>query len=930
VPDSVNADNVEFVVYNLSNNPIDSFTGIHNSSNSIWYVNVNTGLLTDTSSSYIIAKYWKGVLTPDSALMESSLQYNFKVLPKPDWLANGGSYSNLSLNSTGDSVTMNAVYPLQMSDYVVPPDVKFVGGKALGFSNNGFNFNPIYSLGSSMGYVDLSAATFSCAVKVFDRLAPPFTFSVSSTNINGLTFSLNIDSGFNIGAMAQYTYARNLIDWQSPPSNFPIPGTPLTISFATAFKLDGGIGGKLRYGKDVTTQKYGLIGSVTDTTASNIATAARISASLIGGINLISKKIISAEGTLTAIGRLGVDYRFVSLPAPTHSLVAGGDLLVNGEIKLSGIGYEALKFISFGSLPDQFGNSQLWPRNDSPFVFGGNIPPFLDFAGLRLINPNNHTYQEQWFNELNYQMPDPDMDTKNFNIRTVWIEEDTVAGKQYLFMSEYDSSQCGFGAPKTIVSQTLSISNPKISSFANGNAIITWSQNRYGIADSSSLPHDSTRLDTYLDGQDIWYAVYNESLDSVVIRQNTDSTHTRAEGEASVTAGIGTEAIISWPVESAAGDTTDIYFVSVNNTSGTWTMTAAPAAITDLPGNNFKADIEYVDATHAVAVWINDPDANDSTANDQIVSYIWDGSTWSVLSPVAPVQTNVNYDEVSFDVNNGYALVAYTSDSYIDTGIVVKTVQTEIYNSGTGWSSPSILTTDSVNDLNMPTVSISDSGLVAVSYQSINRFTDSIPDQGQLNLFVNNLASYNPTWTQIGSTDLQFLCDTNTFVWQMSTSFGKGGVLYILTQESDTVAGVGINVPTDNGSVFGSQDLGMVVRNVHVDYNTLAISDAPAPCNATGIKQLSNNKLNNSVTITNYPNPASDYTIFDYTLTQGSNIKLEIFDLQGNLVDNPVNQFLNMGKYKTLYYTNKLSNGVYMYKVTMNNYTDTHKLIITK
>jgi hypothetical protein len=44
----------------------------------------------------------------------------------------------------------------------------------------------------------------------------------------------------------------------------------------------------------------------------------------------------------------------------------------------------------------------------------------------------------------------------------------------------------------------------------------------------------------------------------------------------------------------------------------------------------------------------------------------------------------------------------------------------------------------------------------------------------------------------------------------------------------------------------------------------------------------------------------------------------------------PVNQFLNMGKYKTLYYTTKLSNGVYMYKVTMNNYTETHKLIITK
>src|ERR1035437_9422842 len=117
---------------------------------------------------------------------------------------------------------MDAKYPLETQYYVVPGDVKFISGRRFGFSNNGFIFKPSYDLVSTKGSV-APATSFSCSVNAFDFYnTTPFTIPTSTTSVNGLTINLNIDSGFNIGATAQYSFARNIVDWESPSIKFPL------------------------------------------------------------------------------------------------------------------------------------------------------------------------------------------------------------------------------------------------------------------------------------------------------------------------------------------------------------------------------------------------------------------------------------------------------------------------------------------------------------------------------------------------------------------------------------------------------------------------------------------------------------------------------------------------------------------------------------
>jgi hypothetical protein len=916
-------DTVFFVIYSLIDVKIDSVSAKHDVTNQVWYLKHDMGSLPDTSS-YIKAWYHQAGIRIDS-----SDRYDFTIYKTPDWILNGGSINNT--NVIGDSVFMDAIYPLQIADQIIPSSVKFIGGLKVGFPTKDFNFKTKYSLKTGEADVTDSLTTFMAVVNAFDYFNTPPFFLTTHTSGSGasIAFNLGFDTLFNLKATAKFSFSRNIVDWESLDQTFPIPPCPIMkMRFGAGFKLDGGIGGRLIYGKDGS-GRYGLIGNInTDSTSSDIAVGMRIEGSIRGGIDLVSKHICGITGKLTAVGRLGLDYRFITEPAPNSGLFFGGDLMVKGTIKLEGAGgWIARNIFNF----EQY-TGKIWPRDTATYRIKSGFPSAIHFGGFRLINPNNNTFQASWEDEVNYQTPSPHMDARNSDVKTVWIEEDSAAHIQYLLLSRLDSSSCGnFSSPKIVTSGGYALSNPKISSFKNGDAIITWTQNRYNeITIPAST--DSTSFEKFIDGQDILFAIYQNSNDSIIyIGTLSDPSNSRAEGEATVTAGKGTNAIITWPVEDPAANTTDIYYVAIDNTAGNWTILNAPAKIFDLSGNNFDVNVCYVDSVNAVAVWIHDADALDTIPNNEIVSYLWNGTSWNQMTPsVASIQPNVSYEHVSLDINSGYAAVVYTARNYVDTGIVYKTVQTKVYNNALDkWPlSADIIDADTITNFNLPKISISDSGIVAVTYQSVDIFTDTIPDQGQINLLVNNLSAYTPIWQKLTNQDLKYVCDTNTFVWDMTASFGNNGVLYLLTQEADTLVG-GTYTPV-NGSVFGDPELGMVVRTVKV-FPNLTIKDEPAPCSIpTGIKQHLNQMYTEPISAFNFPNPATDYTIFEYIVKCKCQVKIEILDLQGKLIETPANQVLGAGKYRTLFYTNNLSNGVYIYRVTMDNYSVTKKLIIAK
>ena len=282
------------------------------------------------------------------------------------------------------------------------------------------------------------------------------------------------------------------------------------------------------------------------------------------------------------------------------------------------------------------------------------------------------------------------------------------------------------------------------------------------------------------------------------------------------------------------------------------------------------------------------------------------------------------------DFNANYGAVAYTYTNSIDSGVVTQNISTEIYdNAADQWlSAISYFESDTINTFLRPTVSISDNGLAALTFQTVNQYTDTIPDQGQLNLYVQNLVTPAPNWAPISNSTLQYLCDTSVYVWALDASFGNNDVLYVMTQEMDTIVG-GTYIPT-NGVTFGSSQLNQVMRAIQV-YPNLTITDAPDPCSVpTGVLEHNEIKNPNAINISNYPNPFSTHTVFEYFVNTKALVTIEIYDLEGKLLETSLHQSLEIGTYKTAFENKNLANGVYMCKITIGNKVAINRMVIAK
>ena len=80
----------------------------------------------------------------------------------------------------------------------------------------------------------------------------------------------------------------------------------------------------------------------------------------------------------------------------------------------------------------------------------------------------------------------------------------------------------------------------------------------------------------------------------------------------------------------------------------------------------------------------------------------------------------------------------------------------------------------------------------------------------------------------------------------------------------------------------------------------------------------------------NYPNPFNPSTTIKFSLPKLSNVKLIVYDVLGNEITTLENGKLNPGNYIVDFNTSSLSSGVYFYKLTADNYTETKRMILIK
>ena len=80
----------------------------------------------------------------------------------------------------------------------------------------------------------------------------------------------------------------------------------------------------------------------------------------------------------------------------------------------------------------------------------------------------------------------------------------------------------------------------------------------------------------------------------------------------------------------------------------------------------------------------------------------------------------------------------------------------------------------------------------------------------------------------------------------------------------------------------------------------------------------------------NYPNPFNPGTKIRFELPVSSNVKLVIYDVLGKEVETLIDGELSAGTYEPKWNAEKLSGGVYFYKLEAGGFVSTKKMVLIK
>jgi uncharacterized delta-60 repeat protein len=139
-----------------------------------------------------------------------------------------------------------------------------------------------------------------------------------------------------------------------------------------------------------------------------------------------------------------------------------------------------------------------------------------------------------------------------------------------------------------------------------------------------------------------------------------------------------------------------------------------------------------------------------------------------------------------------------------------------------------------------------------------------------------------------------------------------------------------------NGGSAGSQDEAASIYvdlagNVYVtgmsalDYATVKYSPTP-----TGIEPNKNLTATDFSLEQNYPNPFNPSTNIRYSIVNGTNVRLSVYDITGKEVVVLVDEAQQKGTYEILFNASALSSGVYFYKLVTNEFSDVRRMSLVK
>jgi hypothetical protein len=80
----------------------------------------------------------------------------------------------------------------------------------------------------------------------------------------------------------------------------------------------------------------------------------------------------------------------------------------------------------------------------------------------------------------------------------------------------------------------------------------------------------------------------------------------------------------------------------------------------------------------------------------------------------------------------------------------------------------------------------------------------------------------------------------------------------------------------------------------------------------------------------NYPNPFNPTTEINFALPSACDVSLEIYNITGQRVTTLVDSYLEAGQHSVLWDASSNASGVYFYRLTAGEFTETKKMMLLK
>jgi photosystem II stability/assembly factor-like uncharacterized protein len=143
----------------------------------------------------------------------------------------------------------------------------------------------------------------------------------------------------------------------------------------------------------------------------------------------------------------------------------------------------------------------------------------------------------------------------------------------------------------------------------------------------------------------------------------------------------------------------------------------------------------------------------------------------------------------------------------------------------------------------------------------------------------------------------------------------------------------GINWMNNNGISTGGRLNRVKINNSPVGYIAGQNQNIYRTTNAGGLTGV---EIHSEITPAgyslsqNYPNPFNPTTVIRYQLSVDSWVSLRVYDLLGKEISTLVNNETKPGAYEVTFDGSNLPSGIYFYKLTVNNISDTKRMLMIK